>query len=134
MQPQEFPKMPYPKTPPPGWGEDALSNFLNSSITNIFASFERPKMRYSLLSQINQLFFSSIQLSNNSKDYVPAFFLLQAHSSFTSCALLSLSAQIIEAYRSMRGCLENALYAIHISKNIPAAQVWTDRNRDKQSK
>ena len=48
-------------------------------------------------------------------------------------ARLSLSGQTTEAFRVLRGCIENALYGLHIFRSPDDFETWLRRHDDAQS-
>lgn len=118
---------------PENWGKDDLSNFLELACRNRLASFANDKCKFGVLKDIDVLFRKAIEISNNSKMYFPALFLLLSHSSFLASVELALSGQITPTYMTIRGCLENALYGIYFSKNPESAKTWLERNESETS-
>lgn len=121
------------KTIPENWGKDELSNFLESADRNRHASFANERTKFGVLKDIDALFRKAIEISNNSEMYFPALFLLLSHSSFLASVDLALSGQITPTYMTIRGCLENALYGFHFSKNPKSAKTWLERHESERS-
>jgi hypothetical protein len=116
--------------PPPGWGSDELSKFINTASTNTYATFHNLKPEYRRLSEIDAVFREGISnMSNlpNAPESLAAFFFAQAHVSFLGAARLVLSGQTSETYACLRLTLENALYGFYVSKNSSSAITWLNR-------
>lgn len=123
--------------PPPGWGSDELSKFINIASANTYATFHNLKAEYSKLSEIDAVFHEGIcNLSNlpNAPESLAAFFFAQAHLSFLGATRLALSGQSSETYACLRLTLENALYGFYVSKNPSSAQTWLCRQKSAAAK
>lgn len=123
-----------PIEPPQGWGADPITEYLEKARNNSFATFNNLKSEYGKLSDIDAVFRKIIDNLNNTKHYVPAFFLFQAHSSYRVAVSLGMAGQVSEAYAAMRLSLENALYGFHIFKNPALADVWISRQENDESR
>ena len=119
--------------PPKGWGEDEISAFIEESIKNTYATFQRGPESYRRLTDIDATFREAASLFKNYSDLFAPFFLLRAHSCFLAGARLALSTQVYEVYPVLRSCLEAALYGLLVAKNPELQRVWLDRNKDSQS-
>lgn len=123
--------------PPPGWGNDELTNFINAASANTYATFHNLKAEYAKLSGIDAAFH---ELRNglpdlpNAPESLAAFFVPQAHLSFLAAARLALSGQSSETYACLRLTLENALYGFYLSKKPSAAETWLCRQRGTAAK
>ncbi len=119
---------------PPGWGSDPLSQFIENARTNAFATFHNLKEQYGRLREVDHGFRTLIDYLNNTPNWFAAFFLLRAHSAFLASVSLAISGQVVEAYMTLRGCLEAALYGWHVSRNHEAVKIWLDRDVDDKSR
>jgi hypothetical protein len=123
--------------PPPGWGSDGLSKFINIASANTYATFHNLKAEYTKLSEIDVVFQEGISnLSNlpNTLGSFAAFFFPQAHLSFLGAVRLVLSGQSSETYACLRLTLENVLYGFYISKNPSSAETWLNRQTSAAAK
>lgn len=120
-------------SPPPAWGNDKLSEFIETARHNTFATFHNLKPQYNLLKDVNQLYWDIVDNLLNTRDWFPAFFLLRSHSSYLGAVRLCLSGQIPEAFLILRSCLENALYGLYISRNPQSAEIWLSRHDNEES-
>ena len=128
--------MPLPE-PPPGWGSDELSKFINIASANTYATFQNLKAEYTKLSEIDAVFREGISyLSNlpNAPESLAAFFFAQVHLSFLGAVRLVLSGQSSETYACLRLTLENALYGHYVSKNPSSAVTWLNRQTSDAAK
>ena len=121
-------------TPPPNWGKDHISDFIDQARHNTFASFANLKQRFNRLINIDKSFRTIIDNLLNSKEFIPSFFLMRSHSAFLGGSRLALSGQIPETYMVLRGALENALYGLYVSRNPESAEIWLSRHDDDKSK
>jgi len=112
---------------PKQWGTDQLSVFIDTARNNVFASYEHFNPLYRKLVDVEIAFRTIGENLLNPLDMSAPFFVLKAHSSFLGSAHLALAGQVPEAFMLMRGCLEAALYGLHVHKNKKAAEIWLHR-------
>lgn len=123
------------KERPPGWGDDSLSGFINRCLNNTFASYTKYKGAYSTFININNLyqgFISVLQNKVTASIYV-RFMLLRSHCSFLGAVQLALNTQVVESYMVARGCLEAALYGLHMRYESSSEQIWIHRHDNDDS-
>ena len=118
---------------PSGWGTDTLSSFIENCRHNIFASFGNLRNGFWQLERIDKAYYELIGNLINTPDWRAAWFLLGTHSAFLGGARLSLSGQTTEAFRVLRGCIENALYGLHIPQSPDDFETWLRRHDSAQS-
>jgi hypothetical protein len=119
---------------PPAWAEDHLSDFIKVAYENCFASYVNMRPYYDRLLDVDMVFQNAAENLNETKQVVPAVFLLRCHSIYLAAARLSLSCQVGELYMLLRGCLEGALYALYISDHDDAKEAWLHRQDDPASR
>jgi hypothetical protein len=119
--------------PPPEWGVDRLSEFIEDAHRNIFATFANKKARYSRLSELDVCFDKIVSNLSNSSDLFAALLLFRSHSAYRGACRLALSGQTVESYAVLRNCIEYSLYALHINRNPTLTEVWLRRHDDKKS-
>jgi len=119
---------------PKGWGQDALSEFIETAQSNNLNTFVNLRPHYSRLLDIHLLYRDLIHNLNNSPDWFCGFFLLKAHACYLGAVRLAISAQAGETYIVLRGCLENSLYSLYFQRNSGSAKTWLNRNDSEQSK
>lgn len=116
--------------PPPGWGSDPVSEFINRASQNTYATYVRNRKSYDRLKQINDIFLELNQHWISSDDILCSFFFRRSHASYLGAIRFSLSCQIPEAFLVMRGCLENALYGVYTHDNNEKQHIWISRDKD----
>jgi len=119
---------------PTGWGDDSLSEFIEKAIHNTYASFDGLKDWYNRFKDIHLVFQHIANNLDRTNDWFASFFLYRSHAAFLAGVRLALSGQVPEAYMVFRGCIENALYGLYISKNSESIKTWLSRHDDKKSK
>ena len=123
---------------PPGWGDDALSEHMGKAIHNTRSTFLRIKSQYERLACIDRSFLTICEnlsnLSNQSVPWPSLLLMVRTHSGYRAACQLRISGQITESVPILRACLEYSLYALHISKNKVALEVWLNRDKDDASK
>jgi len=120
--------------PPPGWGRDDLSAFVETARRNTFATFVQARQVWALLGRIDAALRRAIEGMHNARAWFEGFFLLRAHAAYLGAARLSTSGQLPEAYMILRGCLENALYGLFTHENPGLGEVWLRRHDDAASR
>jgi len=125
--------MPFPD-PPPDWGNDEISKFIDHARGNEFATFANLKDEAAYLIEIDLLFRVAVDALNHSKDWFAGFFVLRAHSNFLAACRLVWSGQIPETYELLRSCLENALYCLYLAKNPDSRETWLRRHDNEDTK
>ena len=117
---------------PPNWGEDNLSEFLDTAFRYNLKHFESNFKHFDGLQKLD----AEIRRMTNITKIIdmdvafPTFLLLRSHAAFLGATRLVLSGQIPEAYMVMRGCLESALYAHYLKNNPGIAQLYLSRHDD----
>ena len=119
-----------PLRPPPYWGSDELSNFLEVAQRNAFGTFVQLRPSFAKLVAIDAFYRRLIDNLNHTRDWFTAFFVLRAHSSFLSASRLAVSGQIPETYVLLRAVLENGLYGFYIAVRPELREVWLRRHDD----
>jgi hypothetical protein len=118
------------QTPPPGWGNDELTSFLQAIHENQYATFHQKKQAVSRLVAIDELFVRASKNWLNPPNAVEAMLFLRCHAAFRAAASEAMAGQAVECYRQCRGMLENAAYAVHIRSDASLATVWLNRHQD----
>lgn len=113
--------------PPPEWGNDELTKFLDNAVANTHATFHNLKPEYTKLSVIDAAFRKAIDHLSHPQELLAAFFVIQAHSSFLAAVRLALSGQVSETYTCLRLTMENALNGFYVSKNPASGEKWLHR-------
>ena len=129
---------------PDDWGQDEISKFIKSAYQNNISTLTNNKGTplFKAIDEINNLFELSRNIEYESqKELVLANFMGRCHSAYLGAIKLATSGQLVESYMVIRGCLENALYALFIkddptfNEELPERlSVWINRGKDKTSK
>jgi len=147
------PTQPYPaSTPTKEWGRDEVTTFFQVSHNNCIGfacdstnqMLERGKLlnaRFAVSrEEINRKVLTPLVASKKAphiefkdivleaEDWLEVFFLLQAQGGILSAMRSCLSGQIPETFKLLRGCLEDASYALAVSKNSKLKRVWAERH------
>ncbi|MBM4308523.1 MAG: hypothetical protein FJ123_17495 [Deltaproteobacteria bacterium] len=119
---------------PPSWADDSLSKFIQDALGNIYATFHNLKTPYNKLKETHDLFAKIVDNIEGTPDWFAAFFLARSHSAFLGAVRLALSGQVPEAFMVIRGCLENALYGLYVTRSPSSQETWLRRHDDEESK
>jgi hypothetical protein len=115
--------------PPPGWGDDELTKFLQAARDNQNATFFRKREVMAKLIAIDAEFVKVSKNWLNPRSEILAMLFLRCHAAFRAAAGLAMAGQAVEAFVQSRAMLENAAYAVHIHRNPELAKVWLDRHQ-----
>ena len=113
--------------PPPSWGDDELTSFFEGARSNSFATFANFPDSYKRIRDIDALFTELFTDFRDPDDILGATLGLRCHSALRAAAQLALSGQVPEAFMILRGALELALYAHHVSTSEERAYIWLNR-------
>ena len=119
--------------PPPAWGTDPLSEFMDGALANTFATFANKKKHYDLLSNVDSCFCRAALHLSDPPDLTTCFLLFRCHSAYRAACRLAVSGQAAESFVILRSCLEYSLYALHMYRNPRAAEVWLQRHDNHES-
>ncbi len=93
-----------------------MLNFLASAHNNnvsFFKHFSKTPLVVAI-KEVNDIFLCFSNINFNSSDIMLPNFLTRCHSAYLGAIRLATSGEVVEACMVSRGCLENALYALHI--------------------
>lgn len=122
------------KQPPPNWGQDALSRFLDLTRCNQFSTFHNKKSRYDEFSTIDGCFDKIAKNIINPSNPVSAVLLIRCHSAFRVACATRMAGQGAETFVLLRSCLEYAAYGFAIFAKPSLTTVWLNRHENDQSK
>lgn len=114
--------------PPPGWGDDEISKYLDTARGNQLATFHKKREVMADLIKVDSLLRKLLAGAINLRPHAPASFLLRAHSAFLAAAGMVMAGQLVEAQAVMRQCLESAGYAFYIGSNDARWEAWLRRH------
>lgn len=103
--------------PPPGWGEDLLSDYLNRARQNTFATFARLPRFYAHLREVD-LLFSRFADGLKPDEPLTALLTIRAHSVYRTAVGVALSGAAFEIHSLIRACIELSTYAHHIWRDL----------------
>lgn len=119
---------------PPGWGDDQLSGFIETARMNTLATFSNLRPFVQVLEGVDSGFHRLTEDVINPGEWDAALLLLRCHSSYLASVRLAISGQVAEAYMTLRGCLEAALYGFCIDNDPSLSDVWASRHKDEDGK
>jgi len=121
-------------TPPYlNWGFDELTQFIDISHKNIWATYAEVE-EFQKLILIDQIFTKASHLFDNDPKVLQSMFFIRAHSAYRASVRLAGSGQIPESFALMRTVIENALYAFHIFKNPRLEKIWMNKEKSPEHK
>lgn len=116
-----------PIPPPPGWGEDILSEFQASAIQNEYASYVHLRGWQEAFTRcttaLRMIMDYSMSLAY-SADGTSHLLFIAAHNHFLGAVRLTLSGQALPTYPVGRACMESALYGYYLAKVPEATARW----------
>ncbi len=114
--------------PPPGWGNDPLTRYLDDARGNQFATFANKRSEVIDLIDIDGMFRKLLDGAMNPRPFVPMTFLLRAHSAYLSAVSAVMAGQVYEAQALLRVCLEQGAYAHYIGDDKVRYELWMSRH------
>lgn len=124
--------------PPPGWGNDSLTQYLENCRANQWATFANKRSEVIDISTIDGMFRKLLVGAVNPKPLLPAGFLFRSHSAYLSACGAVMAGQLHEAWALLRVCLEQGGYAHYIGDDAQRWERWMSRhdacNRTQQDK
>lgn len=118
---------------PPNWGKDSLSEFIDTTRHNTFATFVNCPSQYNTLKSIQDAFRYATDNLINTPEWFAGFFLLKSHSAYLGGVRFSISGQCPESYMVLRGCIEAALYGLYFFRNKSSHETWLNRHNSEES-
>ena len=115
-------------SPPPCWGEDELTKFLDSVRKNQFATFANKIPETKKMIEIDGIFLRVIPVRINPRDWTVGLLMHRAHSAYRAVASCAFAGQSAELYPLLRLMLEQGGYAILINRKPELEEVWRNRH------
>ena len=119
-----------PNVPPPHWGDDYLTSFIQTATNAAWATYVQPDTRPSLLklTAVDKAFSSGINaLNGHTPNFFVGLMLVSAHAAFRGAAEFAPQGRTCESMVLMRSCLEYAMYGVHFHRNPELIEVWAHR-------
>ena len=123
-----------PLPPPPGWGQDLLTQFLDTARRNQFATFANKNVAMNDLISLDSMFTKLVADPVTAKLFAPMSFFLRAHSAYRAAVGAVCSGQFYEAQALLRSCLEHAAYAHYVADEPTRYEVWLNRHESMDTK
>lgn len=127
-----------PLTPPPHWGDDEFTQFMQVAGTAAWGAFVQPNTRpwFERLRDIDAAFLAALNsLTGPTPNFFEGLMLASAHAAFRAAAQFAMEGRTCEAMVLLRNCLEHAMYGIHFHRKPELIEVWSMRgDGDKQRK
>lgn len=116
--------------PPPNWGEDKLTEFMQIAATASWAASVQKDTRpwFDMLKIIDATYLAAMEaLIGPTPNFFEGLMLVSAHASFRSAAQFALEGRTCEAMVLLRNCLEHAMYGVHFHRKPELIEVWSHR-------
>lgn len=114
--------------PPPGWGADSLTDFIETAYRNRWATFVNKEDWFLRLARLDGCFMRIVTDWVNPQDMIAPLLFLRSHSAYRAACEHALAGQAAETYPQIRTSIEYAAYALHINRNPALAEVWLKRH------
>ncbi len=119
--------------PPPAWGADELTSFLETAHRNRFATFVHKPEAVQKLILIDLCYLKVHQDWKDPGGIIASFLSIRSHSAFRAACGLALAGQVTDTFPAIRSCLEYASYAAHMRKNPELEETWLRRHEGEES-
>lgn len=114
--------------PPRGWGNDPVTQYLDTCRANQFATFANKRCQVIDLITIDGMFRKLLDGAIDPKPILPMGFLLRAHSAYLTAVGAMMAGQLHELQALLRMCLEQAGYSHFIGGDQVRWERWMDRH------
>lgn len=115
-------------TPPPTWGKDSLTRYLDTCKGNQWATFVNKRSEITDLSAINTMFDKLLEGAIDPKPLLPMGFFMRSHSAYLSSCASVMAGQLNDAWALLRVCLEYGGYAYYVGTDIKRWERWMSRH------
>jgi hypothetical protein len=113
---------------PIGWGNDSLTQFLDTCRENQVATFATKRSEAIDLTTIDGMFRQLLDGAINPKPILPVGFLLRAHAAYLAAVGAAMAGQLYELQALLRVCLEQGGYAHFIGNDQQRWERWMGRH------
>lgn len=121
--------------PPPDWGEESLTQFLDDVRRNHFATFHQQRVIVQDVSKIDQALAGVLQNQTADEGELPGLLMFQrSHGAYRAAASVTFATQCAEAPCVLRLALECAGYAALLVDDQRLAELWLRREESPESK
>lgn len=121
------------KPPPPDWGKDEITSFLDHARGNQFATFVHKSVVRHLI-EIDACFQRIERGWINPRPEFVTLFMFRAHGAYRAALGAAMAGQAFEVFPLLRSCLECAAYALHIGDSDQRVETWIRRHDDAQAR
>lgn len=122
------------KEPPPYWGKDAISKYLDACRNNQFATFYNKRSEVIDLITIEGMLRKLSDGAINPRPVLPIGFFQRSHSSYLAAISATLGGQLHELQTLLRACLEQAGYGFYVGDDQGRWERWMNRHDDEASR
>lgn len=113
--------------PPPRWGRDTITGFLDLIRNNQFATFQNMPERFAILSEIEHCFAEASRDHVNPKEPVVPLLMFRSIGAYKAACGTALAGQTAETFTLLRMSVEAAGYALFIYKSPELSEIWLKR-------
>lgn len=121
------------KSPPPGWGQDRLTDYVDNYRSNQYATFANKRSEVIDLITIDGMFSKLLDGATNPRPFIPIGYLLRAHAAYRAAAGAVMAGQIYESQALLRVCLEQGAYSHYVGDDKARWELWMNRHDDEAS-
>lgn len=119
---------------PASFGTEPLSHSMDTVINNIYATYCHKNEWHRKFQQLDEAFSAAFQNLTEIEDIVLCGLLLgRAHGGFRGACMMAMGGHTVEAYMLLRGCIEAALYALHVADSSTLTNIWLNRHDNEKS-
>ena len=113
--------------PPPGWGEDGLTAYLEQAVQNRWATFAHYQPTIRNLAHLDAQFMALAGIKDPPNLVTPHLG-FRSHSNFRALCEHALAGQLGDLFPMVRACLEAAAYAVHLHGDPILTEAWLRRH------
>jgi hypothetical protein len=116
-------------TPPPGWGDDGLTAYLQMAFENRWATFAHYPTAVADMSRCDAV-LAKLDGWTDPPNGVTPHLGFRAHAAFRVTCEHALAGQLGDMFPSLRACLEAAAYAVHLHASEDLTEAWLRRHEN----
>ncbi len=120
--------------PPPGWGQDDLTYFMDIFQHNLFSSFHNLPQEYHYLRMVDEAYVGICETLKDDQVWMQSLFVHKSHSIFRAGAQLAMAGQFSEVFVLLRSCLESALCAHYLHVHEDLRDLWLSRHESDEKR
>lgn len=115
------------RLPPPDWGRDELTGYLQAAAENRWATFVHYPTALADMSRLDAVFMK-LDSWKDPPNRVTPHLGIRSHAAFRVTCEHALAGQLGDLFPAVRSCLEAAAYGVHLHGSEQLTEAWLRRH------